>query len=143
MLFVLVLVVYAIYRMHVAGVNLASIVTTSAVLAGGDRVLAAGRRSATCGAASRCSSTTRARLGDWVRIENVTGQIVDIRWRYVAIATNSGETVIVPNSTLMKNRVTVLARRGDQRIPWRREVEFQRLVRRRAEPGDRCRRKAR
>jgi CRP-like cAMP-binding protein len=64
------------------------------------------------------------RLGDWVRIENVTGQIVGIRWRYVAIATNTGETVIVPNSTLIKNRVTVLARRGDQRIPWRREIDF-------------------
>ena len=25
------------------------------------------------------------------------GQVVEIRWRYVAIATNSGETVIIPN----------------------------------------------
>jgi small-conductance mechanosensitive channel/CRP-like cAMP-binding protein len=122
-LFALVLVVYALYRMHVGGVNLASIITTSAVLTG---VVAFSLQETLGnlwgGIALQLDNT--ARLGDWVRIDNVTGQIVGIRWRYVAIATNTGETVIVPNSTLIKNRVTVLARRGDQRIPWRRDVDF-------------------
>jgi CRP-like cAMP-binding protein len=57
-------------------------------------------------------------------MEGVSGQVVGIRWRYTAIATNVGETVIVPNSHLIKNRVTVLGRRGDERIPSRRDVEF-------------------
>jgi small-conductance mechanosensitive channel len=35
-----------------------------------------------------------------------------------------GETVIIPNSQLIKNRVTVLGRRGDERIPARRNVDF-------------------
>jgi small-conductance mechanosensitive channel/CRP-like cAMP-binding protein len=122
-LFALVLIVYALYRMHVGGVNLASIITTSAVLTG---VVAFSLQETLGnlwgGIALQLDNTCR--LGDWVRIDNVSGQIVGIRWRAVAIATNYGETVIVPNSTLIKNRVTVLARRGDQRIPWRREVDF-------------------
>ncbi len=65
------------------------------------------------------------RIGDWVRIDNVFGQIVSIRWRYMSIATNSGETVIVPNSQLVTNKVNVLGRRGDERIPCRRDVMFE------------------
>src|SRR5439155_15971887 len=56
--------------------------------------------------------------------ENGIGQIVAIRWRYLSVATNSGETVIIPNSSLVQNRVFVLARRGDLRTSWRREVDF-------------------
>jgi CRP-like cAMP-binding protein len=54
----------------------------------------------------------------------VLGQVVGIRWRYTSIATNRNETIIIPNSMLVNNRVTLLARRGDARIPWRRTVEF-------------------
>jgi len=90
-LFVLVLVVYALYRMHVAGVNLASIVASGTVLAGG---IALSLRDTIGnlwgGIAVQLDNTCR--IGDWVRIENVIGQIVDIRWRYLAVATNSGET---------------------------------------------------
>ena len=64
------------------------------------------------------------RIGDWIRMEGAYGQVVGIRWRYTAIATNMGETVIIPNSQLIKNRVTVLGRRGDDRIPARRAVDF-------------------
>src|SRR6185369_13071193 len=42
----------------------------------------------------------------------------------VAVATPNGETVIIPNAHLIKHQVTVLGRRGDLRIPWRRRVEF-------------------
>ena len=48
----------------------------------------------------------------------------DLGWRYLSVATNSGETVIIPNSSLVQNRVFVLARRGDLRTSWRREVDF-------------------
>ena len=64
------------------------------------------------------------RIGDWVRVDDAMGQVVGIRWRYTSLATNNGETLIIPNSTLVKNRVHVLARRGDLRIPWRRPVEI-------------------
>jgi small-conductance mechanosensitive channel/CRP-like cAMP-binding protein len=122
-LFVLVLLVYAIYRMHVDGVNPASIIASASVLAGGIALsLQQTLNNLWGGVALQLDNTCR--IGDWVRIDNVIGQIIDIRWRYLSIATNSGETVIVPNSTLMGGRVTVLARRGDVRTSWRRELEF-------------------
>jgi small-conductance mechanosensitive channel/CRP-like cAMP-binding protein len=127
-LFVIVLVAYAIYRLHIAGVSPTSLgLSAAAVGAGVALSLKDALANLWGGIAIQVDNT--ARVGDWIRIENVTGQnvtgqIVDIRWRYLSIATNSGETVIVPNGHLVQNRVTVLARRGDQRIPWRREVEF-------------------
>jgi small-conductance mechanosensitive channel/CRP-like cAMP-binding protein len=122
-LFVVVLVAYAIYRLHIAGVNPTSLGLSAAAIGAG---IAYSLKDALAnlwgGIAVQLDNT--ARVGDWVRIENVIGQIVDIRWRYLAVATNSGETVIIPNGHLVQNRVTVLARRGDQRIPWRREIEI-------------------
>ncbi|MEP7274985.1 MAG: mechanosensitive ion channel family protein [Betaproteobacteria bacterium] len=122
-LFVLVLIAYAIYRLHVVGVNPLSLgVSATAIAAGVAVSLKDALTNLWGGIAVQLDNT--ARIGDWVRIDNVTGQIIDIRWRYVSVATNSGETVIIPNGHLVQNRVTVLARRGDQRIPWRREIEF-------------------
>jgi len=40
------------------------------------------------------------------------------------VATNSGETVIIPNSNLMQNRVIVLARRGDSAT----EISMERIA---------------
>ena len=120
---VLLLIAFVLYRMKAVGVNLASIITTSAVLTG---VIAFSLQETLGnlwgGIALQLDNTCR--LGDWIRTQGVTGQIVSIRWRYLAVATNNGETVILPNAQLMKNHVMVLARRGDARIPWRRQVEF-------------------
>jgi small-conductance mechanosensitive channel len=63
-------------------------------------------------------------VGDWVRVDEVSGRIVDIRWRHTAIETRNRETVIVPNSWLMKNRFTVVGARDDGAIRWRRWVWF-------------------
>ena len=122
-LMALALIVFAFWRMTAVGVNLAGIVTTSAVVTG---VLAFSLQE-TLGnlwGGIQLQLDNTCRIGDWIRVDTVMGQVVGIRWRYVAIATNNGETVIMPNGMLAKNRVVVLSRRGDQRIPWRREVEF-------------------
>jgi small-conductance mechanosensitive channel/CRP-like cAMP-binding protein len=122
-LMALVLVVFLLWRMTAVGVNLAGIVTTSAVVTG---VLAFSLQE-TLGnlwGGIQIQLDNTCRLGDWIRVETVTGQVIDIRWRYVAVATNSGETVIIPNGQLVKGRVMVLARRGDQRIPRLRDVEI-------------------
>jgi small-conductance mechanosensitive channel/CRP-like cAMP-binding protein len=122
-LMALVLVVFAFWRMTAVGVNLAGIVTTSAVVTG---VLAFSLQE-TLGnlwGGIQIQLDNTCRLGDWIHVDTVMGQVVDIRWRYVAVATNNGETVIIPNGSLSKSRVMVVGRRGDKRIPWRREVEF-------------------
>jgi small-conductance mechanosensitive channel/CRP-like cAMP-binding protein len=122
-LFALVLLIYALYRLHDAGVNPTSLGLSAAAIG---TAIAFSLKDAFAnlwgGIAVQLDNTCR--VGDWVRIENVIGQIVDIRWRYLSVATNSGETVIIPNSSLVQNRVFVLARRGDVRTSWRREIDF-------------------
>ena len=122
-LMALVLLIFVFWRMTAVGVNLAGIVTTSAVVTG---VLAFSLQE-TLGnlwGGIQLQLDNTCRIGDWIHVDTVMGQVVDIRWRYVAVATNSGETVIIPNGNLSKSRVMVVGRRGDKRIPWRREVEF-------------------
>jgi len=66
------------------------------------------------------------RIGDWVSLGagQPTGRVTEIRWRYTAIETRNWETLIIPNSTLMKNAMTVLGKRSEAAELWRRVVEF-------------------
>ena len=64
------------------------------------------------------------KVGEWVRIDELSGRVVDVRWRYTAIETRNRETIVVPNSWLMKNRFGVLRRRLDEPLVWRRTVNF-------------------
>ena len=94
-LIAVVLIVFALYRMNAVGVNLAGIITTSAVITG---VIAFSLQETLGnlwgGIALQLDNTCR--IGDWIRMEGVSGQVVGIRWRYMAIATNNGETVDHP-----------------------------------------------
>ena len=51
-------------------------------------------------------------VGDWVRIGETEGLVREIRWRQTSIETRNWDTVVIPNSVLMKSQVTVLARRS-------------------------------
>lgn len=64
------------------------------------------------------------RVGDWVRIDDLSGRVADVRWRYTAIETRSRELVIVPNSWLMKNRFAVIRAPADGPLAWRRSLPF-------------------
>ena len=122
-LLVVTLLVYAIFRMNEIGVNLASLITTSAVLTGAIAFSMQAMLGNLWGGIALQADNT-CRLGDWIRVDGVVGQIIGIRWRCLAVATNDGETVMMPNAQLVNSRVTVLARRGDLKIPWRRPIEF-------------------
>jgi small-conductance mechanosensitive channel/CRP-like cAMP-binding protein len=65
------------------------------------------------------------KVGDWVKLGEVDGRVSEIHWRYTAVETNDWETVIVPNSVLMRSQVVVLGRRRGEPIQWRRWVQFQ------------------
>jgi len=119
-----VLIVYVLVRISYDGVDLAAIAIPSAVITGALAFSLQQTLGNLWGGISLQLDNT-CRIGDWVRIDNVFGQIVSIRWRYMSIATNAGETVIVPNSQLVTNKVQVLGRRGDERIPCRRDVAFE------------------
>jgi small-conductance mechanosensitive channel/CRP-like cAMP-binding protein len=52
------------------------------------------------------------RVGDWIRLDDQEGLVREIRWRHTAVETRNWDTMIIPNSVLMKSRVTVLGRRA-------------------------------
>ena len=62
------------------------------------------------------------RVGDWVKVEDVSGRVVEVRWRHTAIETRNRETVVVPNGWLMRNRFTIIGSRTDPGSPWRRWI---------------------
>ncbi len=51
-------------------------------------------------------------VGDWIKIDGQEGVVREIRWRHTAIETRNWDTLVVPNSVLMKGQVTVLGRRA-------------------------------
>jgi small-conductance mechanosensitive channel len=50
-------------------------------------------------------------VNDWIRVNDVEGIVREIRWRQTSIETRNCDTVVIPNSQLMKTQVTVLGRR--------------------------------
>lgn len=64
------------------------------------------------------------RVGDWVYLDNVSGRVTDVHWRFTAIETRNHELVMVPNSWLMKNRFTVVRGAEDAGFRWRRSVHL-------------------
>lgn len=65
------------------------------------------------------------KVGDWIKTsDNLSGRVIEIRWRHTAVETRNWETVIIPNSILMKGQVVILGRRLGQPLQWRRWVYF-------------------
>lgn len=108
---------------RMSGVNLSSIVATSAVIT----AIIAFSMQETLGnilGGVALQLDNSIRIGDWVKIDDVSGKVVEIRWRFTAIETRNRETLVVPNSYLMKNRFMVLGSRRDPHLVWRRWVGF-------------------
>ncbi len=63
-------------------------------------------------------------VGEWIRMGDTFGRVVEISWRHTAVETPNGETVLVPNALLGKSQVTVVGRRRGRAGNWRRRVEF-------------------
>ncbi|MEN3333836.1 MAG: hypothetical protein V7641_3201 [Blastocatellia bacterium] len=63
-------------------------------------------------------------VGDWVRIDQQEGRVQEIRWRQTSIETRNWDTVVIPNSVLMKSQVVILGRRTGQPRQHRQWVYF-------------------
>ena len=65
-------------------------------------------------------------VGDWVSLGpgEPAGRVSEVRWRYTAIEMRTWDTVIVPNGTLAKSKVTILGRSTGQPAWTRRQVDF-------------------
>lgn len=72
--------------------------------------------------------------GDWIKVGDVTGRVVEIRWRHTAVETRNWETVLIPNTVMTKSNVMILGRRRGQPTLLRRWVYFN--VDWRFQPGD-------
>ncbi|GMV39123.1 MAG: hypothetical protein AMXMBFR64_08390 [Myxococcales bacterium] len=106
-----------------AGVNLSGLIATSAVLTAVIGLAFQDTLGNVMGGLVLQTEGT-LRVGDWIRFDDVVGRIVDVRWRYTAIETRNWETLVIPNGTLVKNKVMVLGRRTGMPTLWRRWVWF-------------------
>lgn len=116
-------VVWGLVRLRYAGLDLSGIVATSAVITA---VIAFSMQDTLGnilgGIALQLDDSLQ--VGDWIKVDDITGRVVDIRWRSTAVETRNWETVVIPNSQLMKGKFTVLGRRQGQPEQWRRWVWF-------------------
>lgn len=112
---------WAFLRLNLAGVELSHLFATSAVITA---VLAISMQDTLGnllgGLALQMDNSLE--IGNWIRLDDLSGQVTDIQWRYTAIRTRNGERVVVPNSQLMKGRYHVLC--DDEVAGWRRNIEF-------------------
>ena len=63
-------------------------------------------------------------VGDWIRIDGQEGMVKEIRWRHMSIETRNWDTIVIPNSALMKSHVLILGRRAGQPRQHRQWVYF-------------------
>lgn len=114
---------WGLVRLSFAGVELSSLVATSAVITA---VIAFAMQDTLGnilgGLALQLDNSLG--IGDWVRLDEVSGRVVEIQWRYTAILTRNGEKVVVPNSQLMKGKFAVIGSHDLGAAGWRRCIGF-------------------
>ncbi|TXT23269.1 MAG: cyclic nucleotide-regulated small mechanosensitive ion channel [Gallionellaceae bacterium] len=116
-------IAWGMVRLRYAGLDLGSIVATSAMIT----AVVAFAMQDTLGnilGGLALQLDNSIEIGDWIKVDDISGQVVDIRWRSTLVETRNWETVVFPNSQLMKNKFVVLGRRTDQPVQWRRWVWF-------------------
>ena len=114
---------WGLVRLRYAGVDLTGILATSAVITA---VVAFAMQDTLGnilgGVALQLDDSIK--IGDWIKVGDITGKVVDIRWRSTTVETRNWETVVIPNSLLMKGTFSVLGRRAGAPLQWRRWVWF-------------------
>jgi small-conductance mechanosensitive channel/CRP-like cAMP-binding protein len=114
---------WGMVRLTHAGVELSSLVATSAVITA---VLAFAMQDTLGnilgGLALQLDNSLE--IGDWVKLDDLSGRVVEIQWRFTAILTRNGEKVVIPNAHLMKSKFLVLCPRDLGISGWRRWIWF-------------------
>jgi small-conductance mechanosensitive channel/CRP-like cAMP-binding protein len=123
---ILTIIAYAAWglvQLRYAGLDLGGIITTSAVITG---VVAFAMQdtlgNVLGGLALQLDNSVE--VGDWIKVDDLIGRVAEIRWRSTSIETRNWETVIIPNSQLMKNKFTVLGRQVGRPLQWRRWISL-------------------
>jgi small-conductance mechanosensitive channel/CRP-like cAMP-binding protein len=66
-------------------------------------------------------------VGDWVSLApgQPSHRVTEIRWRYTSLETRNGDTLIIPNGTLVKSQMIIIGRNSLGGPPCtRRQIEF-------------------
>ena len=58
------------------------------------------------------------KVGDWIHTDNISGAVTGVRLRHTVIHTADNDTVLVPNSSLMRSQVTIVSRKHRRLIPF-------------------------
>jgi small-conductance mechanosensitive channel/CRP-like cAMP-binding protein len=116
-------VAWFMVRLRYAGLDVSSIVATSAMITAVVAFAMQDTLGNILGGLS-LQLDNSIQIGDWIKVDDVSGKVVDIRWRSTLVETRNWETVVIPNSQLMKNKFLVLGRRTDQPVQLRRWVWF-------------------
>ncbi|HEX4869507.1 MAG TPA: mechanosensitive ion channel family protein [Moraxellaceae bacterium] len=120
-LIVVAYIVWGLVRLRYAGLDLGSLVATSAVITA---ILAFAMQDTLGnilgGIALQLDDSIH--IGDWIKVDEVSGRVVEVHWRHTAVRTRNGEIVVLPNSLLMKSKFTIVSR--DDTPQWRRWVPF-------------------
>lgn len=110
-------------QLRLAGLELGSLVATSAVITAVIAFSMQDTLGNVLGGLALQADRSVA-VGDWIKVDDLSGRVVEIGWRSTLIETRNWETVVVPNSVLMKNRFSVLGRRSGRPLQWRRWIWF-------------------
>jgi small-conductance mechanosensitive channel/CRP-like cAMP-binding protein len=116
-------IAWGLVRLRYAGLDLGSIVATSAMIT----AVVAFSMQDTLGnilGGLALQLDNSIQIGDWIKVDDIAGRVVDIRWRSTLVETRNWETVVFPNSQLMKNKFMVLGRRSDNAVQLRRWIWF-------------------
>ena len=123
---IMVLVSYSLwglFTLHQIGVDLSHLVTTSAILT----AVVAFAMQDTLGnvlGGMALHIDESIKIGDWLRMGELYGQVKNISWRHVNLIAPNGETIIVPNSFLMRNHFVVIHDPVAQEATSRRLINF-------------------
>ena len=116
-------IAWLMVRLRYAGLDLGSIVATSAMIT----AVVAFAMQDTLGnilGGLALQLDNSVEIGDWIEVDGISGKVVDIRWRSTMVETRNWETVVFPNSQLMKNKFLVLGRRTNMPVQLRRWIWF-------------------
>jgi small-conductance mechanosensitive channel/CRP-like cAMP-binding protein len=110
--------------LHGAGLNLTSVIATSAIVSG---ILALSLQATLGnilgGVAIQLDGSVR--VGDWIQLENGRqGKVREIRWRHTVVETRDWSTIIVPNASLLASQIMILGKRDGLPVPHRMWVYF-------------------
>ncbi|HZS45545.1 MAG TPA: mechanosensitive ion channel family protein [Blastocatellia bacterium] len=124
LLLALAYITFTLVHLSTSGVNLSGIVATSAVLTAVIGFSLQDTLGNIMGGLA-LQMERSINVGDWIRIDPHVGRVVEISWRQTTIETRNWDTVIIPNSQLMKGQVVILGRRTGQPVQHRQHVYFQ------------------